>query len=250
MKFEDEVKKRIEENGANAGLKTAADAFMMESLRSQYSYNFSFMGRPIIQYPQDMIAVQQIIWEVQPDLIIETGIAHGGSAVMSAAMLALLDISVTRDSALPPRKVVAVDIDIRDHNRAAIEAHPMAERIEMIQGSSISEEVVSQVADIASQYQTVMVFLDSNHTEEHVFAELKAYAPMTSKGSYCVVFDTIVEHMRHDSFEDRPWGRGDNPHTAVRRFLEKNHDFSVDYEIDNQLLVSVAPAGYLKKVAK
>lgn len=229
----------------------ARNAFFNESFAHKYPYNFEFLGRPIIQYPQDMVAMQELIWEVKPDLIIETGIAHGGSLIMSASMLALLDMceAIESGSVMDPkkskRKVLGLDIDIRQHNREAIEAHPMSSRIQMIQGSSIAPQVIEEVKAQAKNHQRVMVCLDSNHTHDHVLAELEAYAPLTSVGSYCVVFDTIVEDMPKEMFPDRPWGPGDNPKTAVKEYLKINTDFEIDKSIDHKLLISVAPDGFL-----
>jgi len=235
-------------------LLNARNAFFNESFAHKYPYNFEFLGRPIIQYPQDMVAMQELIWEVKPDLIIETGIAHGGSLIMSASMLALLDMceAIESGAVLDPknskRKVLGLDIDIRQHNREAIESHPMSSRIQMIQGSSIAPEVIEQVRAVATNYQRVMVCLDSNHTHDHVLAELEAYAPLTSVGSYCVVFDTIVEDMPKTMFPDRPWGPGDNPKTAAREYLKTHLEFEIDKSIDHKLLISVAPDGYLRRV--
>lgn len=227
---------------------------MVELTALDYEYNFDMLGRPIIQMPQDIVAMQEIIWWVRPDLIIETGIAHGGSLVLSASMLALLDLSdaIERGTTLNPkeskRKVLGVDIDIRAHNRSAIEAHPMASRIQMIQGSSIASEIIEQVHVIASNYSRVLVVLDSNHTHDHVLAELEAYAPLTSQGSYCVVFDTVVEDMPKEMFPDRPWGPGNNPKTAVWKYLKTHSEFEIDKSIQNKLLITVAPDGYLKRI--
>lgn len=232
----------------------ARNAFFNESFAHKYPYNFEFLGRPIIQYPQDMVAMQELIWEVKPDLIIETGIAHGGSLIMSASMLALLDMceAIESGSLLDPkkskRKVLGLDIDIRQHNREAIEAHPMSSRIQMIEGSSITPEVIEQVKAVAKNYQRVLVCLDSNHTHDHVLAEMEAYASLTSVGSYCVVFDTIVQDMPKAMFPDRPWGPGDNPKTAVWEYLKTHPDFEIDKSIDHKLLISVAPDGYLRRV--
>ena len=201
MNFNEEVNARICANSENGALRQAADSFMLESLLPQYSYNFSWLGRPIIQYPQDIVAMQELIWTIKPDLIIETGIAHGGSLIFSASMLALLDVcdSVEQEGngAKPRlrRKVVGIDIDIRPHNKAAIDAHPMSGYIDTIQGSSIAPEIIEKVRDIASGHGCILVCLDSNHTHEHVLAELEAYSPLTSVGSYCVVFDTVVEDV-------------------------------------------------------
>jgi|694.fasta_scaffold102086_4 cephalosporin hydroxylase len=223
----------------------------------KYSYHFNFLGRPIIQYPQDIVALQELIWKVKPDLIIETGIAHGGSLIMSASMLALLDIceaieggAEVLDPKKSKRKVLGIDIDIRKHNREVIEAHPMFSRIQMIQGSSIEPEVIEQVKFVAKNYKRVLLCLDSNHTHDHVLAELEAYAPLTTLGSYCVVFDTIIEHMPKTMFPDRPWGPGNNPKTAVKEYLKTHPEFEVDKKIQNKLLITVAPDGYLKRIQK
>ncbi|MGO4915877.1 cephalosporin hydroxylase family protein [Pseudogemmobacter sp. W21_MBD1_M6] len=252
--FEQETAERIASYEMEEELKSAAHSFMVASTKPKYSYNFSFLGRPIIQYPQDMVAVQELIWNIRPDLIIETGIAHGGSLVMSAAMLAMMDMcdaieaGTSLDPAASRRKVLGIDIDIRPHNRQAIDAHPMRSRIEMIQGSSIDPSIVSQVKDFAKGYERVLVFLDSNHTHDHVLEELRAYAPLTSKGSYCVVFDTIIEDVGEEMYPDRPWGPGDNPKTAVHAFLKENGDFEIDRQIDLKILISVAPNGFLRRL--
>ena len=228
---------------------------MTDLTRLDYEYNFDMLGRPIIQLPQDILAMQELIWKIKPDLIIETGIAHGGSLIFSASMLALLDMcdAVKAGTSVDPkasnRKVLGVDIDIRAHNRSAIEAHPMASWIQMIEGSSVAPEIVDQVKQIASAYKTILVCLDSNHTHEHVLAELEAYAPLTSVNSYCVVFDTNVEDLPSDLFPDRPWGPGDNPKTAVWKYLETHKEFDIDKTIQHKLLITVAPDGYLRRVA-
>lgn len=253
--FQQEVRERIAANGDNKALRQAAHAFMLATTEPKYSYNFSWLGRPIIQYPQDIAAMQELVWSIKPDLIIETGIAHGGSLILSASLLALLDMEEailtgqTIDPRQSKRKVLGIDIDIRSHNREAIEAHVMSSRIQMIQGSSIAPEVIEQVRSVASGYQRVLVCLDSNHTHDHVLAELEAYAPLTSVGSYCVVFDTVVEDMPKSMFPDRPWGPGDNPKTAVWDYVKRHPNFSIDHSFDNKLLISVAPDGYLKRNA-
>lgn len=240
--------------------------FVLKTAEAKYTYNFQWMGRPIIQLPQDMVAMQEIVWQVRPDLIIETGIAHGGSLTMNASLLALLEYCEAAeakrslDPGKPSRRVVGIDIDIRSHNRAAIEAHPLANRITMIEGSSVAPDVVAAVADLASQYKKVLVLLDSNHTHDHVLAELEAYAPLTSEGSYCCVFDTLVEDMPDDMFQDRPWGKGDNPKTAVWEYLRRIREegraaadgtplrFEMDKGLEAKLVITVAPDGYLKRV--
>lgn len=251
--FDTEVAGRIEAYATNNILRKAGDSFMLASTEPKYSYNFSWQGRPIIQYPQDIVAMQELVWKIKPDLIIETGIAHGGSLVFSASLLAQLDMceaiesGKTFDPRMSRRKVLGIDIDIRAHNREAIEAHPMASRIQMIQGSSIAPEIVEQVKAISSNYSRVLVCLDSNHTHDHVLEELKAYAPLTSKGSYCVVFDTIVEDMPKEMYPDRPWGPGNNPKTAVWEYLKTHPEFTIDKSIQDKLLITVAPDGYLKR---
>lgn len=223
------------------------------SMNRRYVYNFDWMGRPIIQYPQDMVAVQELVWRIRPDLIIETGIAHGGSLILSASMLALLDMSEAIESGahIDPRqsrrKVIGIDIDIRAHNRAAIESHPMASRIHMIQGSSVAQETVDQVRAAAKGHDRVLVLLDSMHTHAHVLQELQHYGPMVSPGSYCVVFDTFVEELPEGFFADRPWNVGDNPMTAVREWLPQNPDFEIDAEMQDKLQITVAPSGFLKR---
>ncbi|WVT72331.1 cephalosporin hydroxylase family protein [Sinorhizobium chiapasense] len=251
--FLDEMAGRISAIAENREFRESAADFLRQSISPKYSYNFHWMGRPIIQYPQDMVAMQEIIWATRPDLVIETGIAHGGSLILSASMLALLDMQdaieagTSFDPRLSARKVLGVDIDIRAHNRLAIEAHPMASRIEMIQGSSIAREVVDQVHAFAKPYSRILICLDSNHTHEHVLAELEAYAPLTSVGSYCVVFDTVVEDLPSEAYPDRPWGKGDNPKTAVWKYLESHPEFEIDRSIDQKLMITVAPDGFLKR---
>lgn len=252
--FEKEVMDRIKENGDNLQLVEAANRFTLASLLPKYSYNFSSLGRPIIQYPQDMIAMQELIWQVRPDLIIETGIAHGGSLILSASVLALLDMTEaieegkTMDPLKSKRKVLGIDIDIREHNRVAIESHPMASRIQMIEGSSIAPEIIEEVKRVASGFERILVCLDSNHTHDHVLEELNLYAPMTSVDSYCVVFDTVVEDMPKEIFKDRNWGPGNNPKTAVWEYLKTHSEFEIDKTIQNKLLITVAPDGFLKRV--
>jgi len=239
-RFYAEVEDNIEGLRSDINVRKATLDWVNAIAPHKYTYNFTWLGRPIIQFPQDLAALQEIIWATKPDLIIETGIAHGGSLIFHASMLHLLGNQ---------GRVLGVDIDIRDHNRAEIEAHPMFERIDMIQGSSIEDEVAAQVAAAASKSGRVMVILDSNHTHDHVLSELEIYAPLVSKGCYMVVFDTLIEDMPEGSFPDRPWEKGDNPRTAVNAFLEMTNRFEVDAAMDAKLQISVAPGGYLKCVA-
>jgi len=239
--FQKECNERIKNNLHDMKLQQSSKTFMENTIRNKYSYNFSWMGRPIIQYPQDIIAMQEIIWNLKPDLIIETGIAHGGSLIFFASMLELLG---------GKGKVLGIDIDIREHNRREIETHPMFKHITMIEGSSIDDRVIEQVRKFANGKKRVLVCLDSLHTHDHVLRELEAYTPMVSLGSYCVVFDTIVEDMPDEYSHDRPWGKGNNPKTAVWKFLKGNDRFVIDKEIENKLLISTCPDGYLKCVRK
>jgi cephalosporin hydroxylase len=207
------------------------------SSQHEYSYHFKWLGRPIIQFPQDMVALQEIIWEVRPRLIVETGIARGGSLIFSSSILELLG---------GDGRVVGVDVDIRPENRVEIERHPLAKRITMIEGSSVDESVFQQVARHVDGRTPVLVLLDSNHTHDHVLRELELYSSLVTRGSYVVVFDTVVEDMPEGAFPNRPWGRGNNPKTAVRAFLTRNDRFTIDHEVDDKLLITVAPDGYLR----
>lgn len=243
-RFRQECQERIQQYRKNDALCHAVQTWMFETIQEKYSYNFSWLGRPIIQYPQDIVAMQEIIWQIKPDLIIETGIAHGGSLIFYASLLALLE--VTRQ--IEHGHILGIDIEIRPHNRQAIEAHPLASKITMLEGSSIDPAIVAQATEFAQSATTVLVCLDSMHTHAHVLAELKAYAPLVSVGSYCVVFDTVIEDMPEDFFSDRPWGNGNNPKTAVWEFLKTNPQFVIDTEIEQKLLMTVAPDGYLRKV--
>ena len=235
--FEAECQEQIIAQSQDPKVTALARDFFDESARYKYSYHFSWMGRPIIQLPQDMMAMQELVWRIKPDLIIECGIAHGGSILYYSSLLELQGHG----------EVLGIDLDIRAHNRAAIEGHPMFKRVRMLEGSSIDPQIVEQVYAAAAG-KKVIVVLDSNHTHDHVFAELQAYAPLVAVGSYCVVMDTVVEDMPHDAFPDRPWGPGNNPKTAVWAYLKENPAFEVDYQIQNKLMITVAPDGYLRRV--
>lgn len=237
--------RRVQSNYDNKELVAAAEAFVLPSIRAKYSYNFFWMGRPIIQYPTDIVRMQQLIWDVKPDLIIETGIAHGGSLILSASMLELAAL----DGGATDARVLGIDIDIRPHNHSAILAHPMSRRIRMIQGSSTDPDIVAEAQRVARGARRIMVFLDSNHTHAHVLEELRLYAPLVTRDSYCVVFDSVVENLPAGTVDDRPWDKGNNPMTAIDEFLRGNPHFAVDEAIDAQLLISAAPRGYLRRVS-
>ncbi|MBE2205440.1 MAG: cephalosporin hydroxylase family protein [Chthoniobacterales bacterium] len=254
QEFRNEVARNIQGLMGDAAVQNCSLDWIQKVASHKYCYNFSWLGRPIIQFPQDLVAMQELIWHVKPDLIIETGIAHGGSLILSSSILALLDLcdAIERGESIDPRvsrrRVLGIDIDIRAHNRAAIEAHPMSSRIQMLQGSSISPEMIGEVRSIAAGHERILVCLDSNHTHDHVLAELQGYAPLTSPGSYCVVLDTAIEDMPPEFFPDRPWGPGNSPMTAVQEFLRQTGDFVIDEAVHGKLLITAAPSGFLKRI--
>ena len=256
QKFKRECAAEIVELGNDKSISSLSLKWLAAVNAKKYSYHFEWLGRPIIQYPQDILAMQELIWQVKPNLIIETGIAHGGSLIFSASMLELnASCGGPQDA-----EVLGIDIDIRPPNRKAIETHPMFKRISMFQGSSIAQNIVEKVKEKAKGKQHVLICLDSNHTHDHVLAELEAYAPLTSLGSYCVVFDTVIDDLPAEMFPARPWGPGNNAKTAVREYMQglnaearRGEDgaplkFVIDTAIDNKLLVSVSPEGYLRRV--
>lgn len=230
---------KISQMATNPKVQQLAHDLFLESCRYNYSYNFTWLGRPVIQYPQDLFAMQEILWEVKPELIIETGVAHGGSLVFYSSILELIG---------GQGRVLGIDIDIRTHNRAALECHPMFKRIDLLQGSSVDESIAGKVRDMARGKRSVLVALDSNHTHDHVLRELQLYAPLVTRGSYLVVFDTVADDMPPDLLGGRPWGKGNSPKTAVHEFLKTTDRFVIDKEFENKLLLTVAPDGYLKCV--
>lgn len=264
--FQNQVADNIRGIGEDADFLGLSRIWNREAIRHSYALNFTWLGRPVIQTPMDLYAIQEMIWACRPDLVIETGIAHGGSLVMSASMLAMLDYcdAVEAGQPLDPkasrRKVVGIDIDIRAHNRAGIDAHPLRHKIHTIEGSSIAAGTAAQVAAHADGYDRVMVLLDSNHTHEHVLAELELYAPFVSKGSYCVVWDTGVEDLPESMCVDRPWGKGNNPKTAVWEYMRRLKDegrkardggalhLEYDRTIEHKIAITAAPDGFLKRV--
>jgi cephalosporin hydroxylase len=241
QQFKDERLQSMSEMKNDNQLKEKSLEWMLHADKHKYIYNFNWMGRPIIKFPQDIIALQEVIWEVKPDLIIETGIAHGGSIIFSASMLELLG----NDG-----KVIAVDIDIREHNRIEIEKHPMMKRITMLQGSSVDPAIVKQIADYAKGFKNVLVCLDSNHTHQHVLDELRLYAPLVSLNSYIILPDTLIEFFPKGYYtHNRPWDVGDNPYTAMETFLQENDNFVKDESVTDKLLITEAyGGGFLKKI--
>jgi cephalosporin hydroxylase len=236
-RFSDEVKANVDRLMANADIQARSRAWLAEITRHRYTYNFTWLGRPVIQLPQDLIAVQEIVWQVRPDLIVETGIAHGGSLVHSASLLELLG---------GEGLVVGIDVAIRAHNRQAIEAHPLAKRIHLLEGSSTDLVVAATVRELARGRRAVLVLLDSDHTHAHVLRELELYAPLVTRGSYLIVFDTLIEDLPAELFAGRRWGKGNNPKTAVWQFLKTTERFTIDDRLAGKLLLTCAPDGYLR----
>ncbi|QLH05793.1 cephalosporin hydroxylase family protein [Nitrosopumilus ureiphilus] len=237
--FETRNKKFIKKMGKNKPLKKLSKKWMMESSLDEYSYHFRWLGLPIIQFPQDIVGLQEIIWKIKPDLIIETGIARGGSLIFSASMLQLIGKG----------NVLGIDIEIRKENKERILKHPLYKRIKMIEGSSIDENVINKVNKIAKNKNRILVILDSNHSHDHVLAELKAYSKLVKKGSYMIVFDTVIQDIPNKYSKKLlkgNWSKTDNPKTAVHEFLKKNKRFIIDKELENKLLITVAPDGFLK----
>ncbi len=239
QRFAHDVRTNVERLMADGDVQAKARAWLSDLTRLRYVYNFSWLGRPVIQLPQDLLAVQELIWGIRPDFILETGIAHGGSLIHSASLLELLG---------GDGLVVGVDIDIRAHNRREIEAHPLARRIRLIEGSSTDATVAAAVRQLARGRKAVMVMLDSDHTHAHVLRELEIYAPLVTRDSYLIVFDTVIEDLADDLFPDRRWGKGNNPKTAVREFLKTTDRFVIDDRIAGKLLLTCAPDGYLRCV--
>jgi cephalosporin hydroxylase len=235
-RFREEVIARVRRNGRDESLRRASSAWLAAADAAKYEYNFSWLGRPIIQYPQDIVALQEIIWRTRPEVIVETGVAHGGSTVLYASMLALLG---------GDRRVVAVDVEIRPHNGEALDAHPLRDRMILLQGSSTDEAIARRVRELAAG-KAAMVCLDADHRHRHVLAELELYSPLVRPGGYLIVFDTSIEALAPGGCEGRPWGRGDNPRTAVDEFLGRCDRFEIDRAIDDQLMITSAPGGFLR----
>ena len=238
--FKEEVLRNIAGLAGDKDVQALSRIWIREIARHRYAYNFTWLGRPVIQFPQDMMAIQELIWSIKPDVVIETGVAHGGSILFSASMLELVG---------GEGYVIGIDIDIRKHNRTEIEAHPLSRRVKLIEGSSVDDAVVSQVREMVGEGKKVLVILDSNHTHEHVLRELELFSPFVREGRYLVVYDTLIEDMPVDLVGDRPWGPGNNPKTAVWEFLETNKRFKIDKDLEAKLSITVAPDGYLVCIA-
>ena len=234
--FEQRNKKFINSMNKNNSLLKKSKDWIDIVFDYEYVYHFRWLGRPIIQFPQDMVALQELIWKIKPDFIIESGIARGGSLIFYASILELLNHG----------KIIGIDIDIRKHNRIEIENHTLFKRIKLIEGSSIDDSVIHKIKKIIKDKKKIMILLDSHHTEQHVLEELEKYSPFVRSGSYVVVFDTIIEDMKKHHSKNRPWNHGNNPKTAVSKFLKKNKRFKIDKEIQKKLLITSCPDGYLK----
>lgn len=250
-KFERECQEETKRQSEDTSFRQLSTTWLNESWKNKYTYHFKWLGRPIIQMPQDIVALQEIIWKVKPDLIIETGIAHGGSLCLSASMLAMLEMEefkINSNEKVKERKVIGIDIDIRKHNKEKLETHFLSDKIDMIETSSIDNKTFEEVKSISRNYSNVMVMLDSCHTEDHVLQELNLYGSLVSKNSYCIVFDTIVEKMDSGFSKNRPWNKTNSPKSAIDKFLKINKNFKADSSIDNKLLLSMAPGGFLKKL--
>lgn len=235
-KFEKEKIVNINKLGNKKNIKLSKD-WMINVSKNKYSYNFTWLGLPIIQFPQDILAMQEIIWKTKPDIIIETGIARGGSLIFYASMLKLLGKNGF---------VIGVDIDIRIHNKKALKQHSLYSKIKLIEGSSIDTKTIEKLKKLIKNNKKILVILDSNHSHEHVLQELYLYSPLVKKDNYLVVFDSIIEDLPSSLVKNRPWGKGDNPKTAIWEFLKNNKRFKIDKDIENKLLITVAPDGYLK----
>ena len=231
------AKKLLGFQSNNLEFKAASSDWMQLAVDNKYSYQFDWLGVPIIQMPEDLIIFQEIVYKTQPDLIIETGVARGGSIIFWASIQKLCGIT---------GKVLGVDIDIRQHARSAINESNFKDEIDLIEGSSIEDEVVNQVKKIVSQHKRIMVVLDSNHTHEHVLSELEIYSKFVSKDCFLLVLDTVIDDLKFDS--TRPWGPGSSPKSAVKEFMLKtSEDFINEQSYENRALLSVAPYGYWRK---
>ena len=219
-------------------LRIANERYFESIVTSEYVRNFTWMGMPILQLPSDLMVMQELIWKIKPDYIIETGVAFGGMLVFYASIL----------EAIGEGKVVGIDIDPREANMKALEHHRLKHRISVVKGSSIERKVIEGVYNQVNR-DVVMVSLDSNHTEEHVLQELVSYSPLVSIGSYIVVFDTSIEfYHKLDKNQDRLWGKGNNPYTAVQKFMDGNDEFVVDKEIEVRAGITAAPGGWLRRI--
>ncbi|CAK7061649.1 MAG: Rhamnosyl O-methyltransferase [Desulfovibrio sp.] len=237
---------RVAEYHADKDLQNMGHDFLQTAINKQYAYNFFWCGVPLLQIPQETQAMQEVIWEVKPDCIIETGVAWGGSLMFSASMLCVLESCNYITNGL----VIGIDIEIRPHNKQNIQAHPLASKIHLLEGSSIDENIVAQVSRLVEDKKRILVCLDSNHTHAHVLQELRLYSPFVGIGSYCIVGDTGIEDFENAPHTERPWGAGNSPKSAVHAFLKESSDFIVDSHTERKLIFTGSPDGYLKRIKK
>jgi cephalosporin hydroxylase len=247
--FDLESKKNIEKMATDKSVKNKSQEWIDKTGPYKYVYNWRWLGLPLIQLPADIVATQELIWTVKPTVIIETGIARGGSLIFNASQLALLDLCENGfvDAKDSKRKCIGIDIDIRSHNREAIEGHPLAAMIHLIEGPSTDDNVLEQINKLIKPDDRVMVVLDSNHTHDHVLLELNKYSPLVTAESYLIVHDTGIEFTQQDAFPDRDWGIGNNPYTAVQSFIKTNPHFVIDEVVCGKLLITSSPSGYLQR---
>ncbi|MGH6792193.1 MAG: cephalosporin hydroxylase family protein [Methyloceanibacter sp.] len=232
--FEKDKRLKAEAQAKDPELNEIACRFLIDSDKYSYSYQWTWLGLPIIQLPQDIVTTQEIIWATKPDVIIETGIAWGGSIILYASLLQLIGRG----------KVVGIDLNLMDHVRDQIMNYPFSDRITLYKGSSTDPDIVTKVTSHIGPDQSVMVLLDSNHTHQHVLEELRVYAPLVTKGQYLIVSDTIVEDIPVQSHRPRPWGPGNNPKTALTVYLQESGRFACDGYVDSKLLLTHSPGGY------
>ncbi|MDX2256960.1 MAG: CmcI family methyltransferase [Pseudanabaenaceae cyanobacterium bins.39] len=248
--FELESIENIKKLSSDPEVKNVSQEWINKTGPHKYVYNWRWMGLPIIQLPADVVATQEIIWMVKPTVIIETGVARGGSLIFNASQLALLDLCENGKASIEEskRRCIGIDIDIRQHNRDAIVSHPLSPMIQLIEGSSISDQTLNKVKNLLHPEDKVLVILDSNHTHDHVKAELEQYSPLVSCGSYIIVHDTGIEYAVESLFHNRDWGIGNNPLTASKEFLLSNKNFQVDQIVSGKLQITSSPDGYLKRI--
>lgn len=245
------VEKNTSEMEHDASYFETNQAYLEYLLSKNYQYNFEWFGRPIIQIPQDIYAIQEMIWQTRPDLVIECGVAHGGSIVLAASLMAQLDMLDALEHSLDAeeytvrkkRHVIGIDVEIRPHNRSAMDVHQLKKYWTLIENSSTDRKVVELVRNSTKSYNRIMVMLDSNHTHEHVLQELKAYAPLVSKDCYLVVWDSGIEDLSEEANKSveklRPWGKGNNPKTAMLEYLESLDEKNISFEINRALRAKI-----------
>lgn len=234
--FEIENRQQASAQHDDCDLQRKALDLLIQSDKYGYTYHWTWLGLPIIQLPPDINATQEIIWQNKPDVIIETGIAWGGSVVMYASIQQLVGKG----------KTIAVDRVLPQKNIDAIMGYPFSDRIHLLHGSSTDPEIIEAISAMIEPDDSVMVLLDSNHTHDHVLAELRLYGPLVSPGQYLIVSDTIIEDIPVQEHRARPWGPGNNPKTALQEYLRESDRFEEDTYINEKLLTTFTPNGYMK----